>query len=84
MPEAEVICQEPEVDFTLIDRIIRDDFNGNREAMVMMMQAIQRHYHFLPEPALHYLAQAISRAAAAWSSTSPANWASRREGPRRT
>ena len=60
MPEAEVICQEPEVDFTLIDRIIRDDFNGNREAMVMMMQAIQRHYHFLPEPALHYLAQAIS------------------------
>ncbi|MCK7469747.1 MAG: NAD(P)H-dependent oxidoreductase subunit E [Desulfomicrobium escambiense] len=48
MPEAEVICQEPEVDFfTLIDRIIRDEFDG-REAMIMMMQAIQRHYHFLP------------------------------------
>lgn len=59
-PATEIICQEPEVDFTLIDRIINVDFGGNRETMIMMMQAIQRHYHFLPEPALHYLAQAIS------------------------
>lgn len=61
MPEAEPNCQcrEPEVDFTLLDRIINDEYNGNREAMIMMMQAIQRHYRYLPEPALHYLSQAI-------------------------
>lgn len=59
MHEAQCVCHEPEVDFTLLDRIIKDDFGGNREAMIMMMQAIQRHYHFLPEPALHYLSRAI-------------------------
>lgn len=59
MHEEIVVCQEPEVDFTLLDRIIHDDFGGNREAMIMMMQAIQRHYRFLPEPALRYLSKAI-------------------------
>ena len=59
MPNAQVICQEPEVDFVVLDRIIFGDYGGNREAMIMMMQAIQRHYRFLPEPALHYLSQAI-------------------------
>ena len=27
--------------------------------MIMMMQSIQRHYHFLPEPALRYLSEVI-------------------------
>lgn len=60
MSETEVVCREPEVDYLLLDRIIQDDFDGNREAMIMMMQAIQRHYHFLPEPALQYLSRAIN------------------------
>ena len=59
MSGTDVICQEIEVDFTLLDRIINDDFGGNREAMIMMMQAIQHTYRFLPEPALKYLSQAI-------------------------
>ena len=52
-------CVEPEVDFMVLDRIINDEYQGNRENMIMMMQTIQRHYHFLPEAALRYLAQAI-------------------------
>lgn len=52
-------CQEPEVDFVVLDRIIRDDFDGRREKMIMMMQAIQRRYRYLPEAALYYLAQVL-------------------------
>jgi NADH-quinone oxidoreductase subunit E len=60
MPESETICcQEPELDFVEIDRIIHDDFDGKREKMIMMMQAIQRRYRFLPEAALHYLSQVL-------------------------
>jgi len=43
----------------LVDRIIKKDFGGNREAMIMMMQAIQYEYRFLPESALKYLSQVI-------------------------
>jgi NADH-quinone oxidoreductase subunit E len=60
MPDSDVTCcREPEIDFVVLDRIIRGDYGGKREAMIMMMQAIQRHYHFLPEPALRYLSQVL-------------------------
>jgi NADH-quinone oxidoreductase subunit E len=60
MPEPEATCcQEPEVDFVVLDRIIRDEFGGRREAMIMMMQTIQRRYRYLPEPALFYLSQVL-------------------------
>jgi NADH:ubiquinone oxidoreductase subunit E len=56
MPETETTCcQETEVDFVVLDRIIRDEFGGRREAMIMMMQAMQRLYRYLPEQALYYL-----------------------------
>ncbi|MBF0527754.1 MAG: NAD(P)H-dependent oxidoreductase subunit E [Deltaproteobacteria bacterium] len=50
---------EPEIDFMVIDRIINDDYAGNRENMIMIMQAIQREYRFLPEAALRYVAQTL-------------------------
>ena len=56
-------CQENsreiEIDYSLLDKIIRDDYGGNREAMIMMMQAIQQVYRFLPEAAVLYLSQVI-------------------------
>jgi NADH:ubiquinone oxidoreductase subunit E len=57
-------CQETsraeiEIDYSLLDKIIRDDYGENRESMIMMMQAIQRIYRFLPEATLKYLAQVI-------------------------
>ena len=59
MSDCETVCEEPEVDFMLLDRIVNNDFGGNRECMIMMMQAIQRHYRYLPEAALHFLSKAI-------------------------
>ena len=59
MSGTDVICQEIEVDFMLLDRIINEDFGGNREFMIMMMQSIQHHYRFLPEAALKFLAHSI-------------------------
>lgn len=52
-------CREPETDIQLLDKIIREDYGGNKEAMIMMMQAIQRQYRYLPQAALVYLAQVI-------------------------
>lgn len=52
-------CEQIEVDYSLLDKIIRDDYGGNREAMIMMMQAIQQVYRFLPEDAIEYLSQVI-------------------------
>jgi NADH:ubiquinone oxidoreductase subunit E len=57
-------CQETayaeiEIDYNLLDKIIHDDYGGNKEAMIMMMQAIQRVYRFLPEAAVNYLSQVI-------------------------
>ncbi|CAO0821573.1 Bifurcating (FeFe) hydrogenase gamma subunit [Desulfarculales bacterium] len=59
MSGTEVIGQDIEVDFSILDRIINDDFGGNRETMIMMMQAIQQRYRFLPEAALRFLSQSI-------------------------
>ncbi len=57
------VCQENsrgiEIDYSLLDKIIRDDYGGNREAMIMMMQAIQQVYRYLPEAAVEYLSQVI-------------------------
>jgi NADH:ubiquinone oxidoreductase subunit E len=60
MPEPEVNCQESEVDYVVLDRIIQEEFGGRREAMIMMMQTIQRRYHYLPEVSLHYLSQVLN------------------------
>jgi NADH:ubiquinone oxidoreductase subunit E len=55
MAAIEVKYQEPEIDFTMIDKIIRDEYGGNKENLIMMMQAIQKLYRYLPYSALRYL-----------------------------
>jgi len=59
MSESVMCCQQPEIDFVVLDRIIQEEYGGRREAMIMMMQAIQRQYRYLPEEALIYLSQSI-------------------------
>lgn len=51
--------KEPEIDFALIDRIIRDDFGNNKENLIMMMQAVQKVYRYLPVTSLRYLSDFI-------------------------
>lgn len=52
--------QDAEVDFMELDNIIEQDFNNDKENMIMILQAIQRKYNYLPRPALTYLSTKIN------------------------
>jgi NADH:ubiquinone oxidoreductase subunit E len=45
-----------DVDYTELDRIIDEEFDNDPENLVMILQAIQRRYNYLPRAALAYLA----------------------------
>jgi NADH:ubiquinone oxidoreductase subunit E len=51
--------QPVEIDYMELDTIIEEDFNNDKENLIMIIQAIQRRYNYLPEPALKYLATSI-------------------------
>ena len=51
--------EEIEVDFRELDDMIADEFGNNKENLIMILQAIQRRYNYLPRPALTYLATKI-------------------------
>jgi NADH-quinone oxidoreductase subunit E len=57
MPEIECKASEPEIDFAFLDRVINEDFGNSRENLIMMMQAIQNRYRYLPRTALKYLSE---------------------------
>lgn len=63
MSEAQAIrtdqAEEVEVDFVELDTIIDDEFSKDQENLIMILQAIQRHYNYLPKPALTYLSAKI-------------------------
>jgi len=48
-----------EVDFRELDDIIENQFGNNKENLIMILQAIQRRYNYLPKPSLTYLAAKI-------------------------
>lgn len=48
-----------EVDFVELDKIIEDQFNGDKENLIMILQAIQRRYNYLPKETLTYLSEKI-------------------------
>jgi len=48
-----------EIDYMELDRIIEEDFNNDKENLIMMLQEIQRRYNHLPTPALTYLSTSI-------------------------
>jgi NADH:ubiquinone oxidoreductase subunit E len=45
-----------EIDFRELDDIIEDQYGSDKENLIMILQAIQRRYNYLPRPALNYLA----------------------------
>ena len=49
----------PEIDYLELDNIIEKDFSNDKENLIMILQAIQNRYSYLPEPALNYLAAKI-------------------------
>lgn len=48
-----------DIDYMELDRIIEEDFQADKENLIMILQAIQKRYNYLPGPALAYLAQKI-------------------------
>jgi len=48
-----------EIDYMELDNIIEKDFGQDKENLIMILQAIQRHYNYLPKPALTYLSTKI-------------------------
>jgi NADH:ubiquinone oxidoreductase subunit E len=57
MNQASVQTQAPaeELDFLDLDKIIDDEYGNDPENLIMILQAIQRHYNYLPRAALSYL-----------------------------
>ena len=48
-----------DVDYIALDRMIEEEFDNDKENLIMMLQAIQRQYNYLPEPALKYLSEKL-------------------------
>ena len=48
-----------ELDYRELDRIIEEDYQNDKENLIMILQAIQKTYNYLPKPALSYLAVKI-------------------------
>lgn len=48
-----------EIDYLELDKIIEDEFSNDKENLIMILQAIQKRFNYLPLPALKYLAEKI-------------------------
>lgn len=51
--------QSVDVDFMELDNIIDKEFNGDKENLIMILQAIQMRYNYLPHTTLGYLSAKI-------------------------
>ena len=56
----QTVDQNEQIDYTELDSIIEKEFNSDKENLIMMLQAIQKRYNYLPQPALAYLAVKIA------------------------
>jgi NADH:ubiquinone oxidoreductase subunit E len=53
------ISPNAEIDFRELDDIIENQFQNDKENLIMILQAIQRKYNYIPRPALTYLSTKI-------------------------
>ena len=47
------------IDYLDLDRLVEDRFNNDRENLIMILQAIQARYNYLPRSILGYLSEKI-------------------------
>jgi NADH-quinone oxidoreductase subunit E len=52
-------CEPVEIDYMELDKIIEDEFGNDKENLIMILQAIQKRYNYLPQAALKYLSEKI-------------------------
>ena len=45
-----------EVDFQVVEKVINNEYQGDKENLVMILQALQKEYNYLPKLALQYIA----------------------------
>jgi NADH:ubiquinone oxidoreductase subunit E len=48
-----------EIDYLELDKTIDEEFANDKENLIMMLQAIQRRYNYLPKPSLTYLSEKV-------------------------
>jgi len=51
--------QPVEIDYMELDTIIEEQFNRDKENLIMILQAIQKTYNYLPQASLIYLSEKI-------------------------
>jgi len=51
--------KEVEIDYLELDKIIEEEFGNDKENLIMILQAIQRRFNYLPQATLKYLAEKI-------------------------
>jgi NADH:ubiquinone oxidoreductase subunit E len=49
------LVEQPEVDFRALDDLINERYAGDKENLIMILQAINKEYNYLPRPALKYV-----------------------------
>ena len=47
------------IDYMELDKIIEEEFYNDKENLIMILQAIQRKFNYLPHPTLTYLSEKI-------------------------
>ncbi len=58
-PGKNAVPAEIEIDFVELDRIIDDEYHCDKENLIMILQAIQRRYNYVPKAAMKYLSEKI-------------------------
>jgi NADH-quinone oxidoreductase subunit E len=51
--------QAVEIDYMELDKIIEQQFGNDKENLIMILQAIQKTYNYLPQASLRYLSEKI-------------------------
>lgn len=49
----------PAIDYLALDQMVEEKFGNDKENLIMILQAIQAEYNFLPQAVLAYLAEKI-------------------------
>ncbi len=58
-PGKNAVPTEIEIDFMELDGIIDDEYHCDKENLIMILQAIQRRYNYVPKAAMKYLSEKI-------------------------
>jgi len=54
------LAGEGEIDYLEVDQIIDNEFNEDKENLIMILQAIQRRYNYLPQAAISYVSEKLT------------------------